>query len=84
MNIAFPKVLIFGQTFNDFSGGGITLTNLFEDWPVEDLAVISYPFMFHNSSTGVCRNYYQIGEEELAWRFPFSLIKQKFSSGKLN
>ena len=24
----YPKVFIFGQPFNNFSGGGITLTNL--------------------------------------------------------
>lgn len=79
----FKKVLIYGQTFNDFSGGGITLTNLFKDWPCEALAVISYPFMLHNSSTDVCRNYYQIGRDELTWRFPFSLVKQRFPSGKV-
>jgi len=79
----FKKVLIYGQTFNDFSGGGITLTNLFKDWPLEALAVISYPFMLHNSTTDVCRNYYQIGREELNWRFPFSLVKQRFPSGKV-
>ena len=79
----FKKVLIFGQTFNDFSGGGITLTNLFKEWPKEALAVLSYPFMLHNSSTDVCQNYYQIGNEELTWRFPLSLVKQKFPSGKI-
>lgn len=79
----YPKVLIFGQTFNDFSGGGITLTNLFKEWPKEKVAVLSYPFMIHNSSTDVCQNYYQIGHEELKWKFPFSLIKQKFPSGKI-
>lgn len=78
-----PKVLIFGQTFNDFSGGGITLTNLFKEWPIDALAVISYPFMFHNSSTDMCNNNYQIGLEELSWKFPFSLIKQEFTSGRI-
>ncbi len=77
------KVLIYGQTFNDFSGGGITLTNLFKDWPGEALAVISYPFMLHNSSSDVCQNYYQIGREELTWKFPFSLVKQQFTSGRV-
>lgn len=79
----YPRVLIFGQTFNDFSGGGITLSNLFKEWPVDSLAVVSYPFMLHNTTTDICRNYYQIGLEELKWKFPFSRIKQQFPSGKL-
>ncbi len=79
----YSKVLLFGQTFNDFSGGGITLAGLFKDWPKEKLAVISYPFMIHNSTTNICNNYYQIGEKELVWKFPFSLVKQKFPSGRV-
>lgn len=79
----YPRILIFGQTFNDFSGGGITLSSLFRDWPAENLAVMSYPYMLHNCSTNICRNYYQIGVEELKWKFPLSVIKKKFPSGKL-
>lgn len=79
----YPKVLIIGQTFNDFSGGGITLSSLFKDWPKERLANLSYPFMIHNSTTKICDTYYQIGKEEISWRFPFYLFKQKFESGRL-
>jgi glycosyltransferase involved in cell wall biosynthesis len=79
----YPRVLIYGQPFNDFSGGGITLSGLFRRWPADKLAVVSYPYMLHNSSTDICTNYYQIGQEELSWRFPFSKIKQKYRSGKL-
>jgi len=78
-----PRVLIFGQTFNNFSGGGITLSNLFKGWPKDRLAVLSYPFMLHESSTELCNNFYQLGSEELTWKYPFSLIKQKFSSGEI-
>ena len=28
----FPKVLILNQPFNNVSGGGITLSNLFKGW----------------------------------------------------
>jgi glycosyltransferase involved in cell wall biosynthesis len=81
---SYPRVIIFGQAFNDFSGGGITLSSLFKGWPLECLAVLSYPFMLHNSTTNICQNYYQIGIDELTWRLPFSLVKQKFSSGRLH
>ena len=38
-NKEYPKVLLFGHSFNNFSGMGITLTNLFADWPKEKIAV---------------------------------------------
>lgn len=79
----YPRLLIFGQTFNNFSGGGITLTNLFKGWPKEKVAVLSYPYMLHNSSTGLCSNLYQLGNEEIKYKFPMSLIKQKFPSGQI-
>jgi hypothetical protein len=35
----FPKVLIFGQPFNNKHGGGITLSNLFSGWDKDKIAV---------------------------------------------
>ena len=35
----YPKILIIGQPFNKNSGGGITMSNLFNGWPNESLAV---------------------------------------------
>ena len=37
----FPKVLLLGHSFNDFTGMGITLTNLFHDWPTEQIGIMS-------------------------------------------
>ena len=37
----FPRVLLFGHDFNDKTGMGITLTNLFANWPSENIAVFS-------------------------------------------
>lgn len=34
-----PRVLIWGHSFNDYSGMGITLTNLFSNWPKERIGV---------------------------------------------
>lgn len=37
----YPRVLVVaGYGFNQTSGGGITLTNLFEGWPADRLAII--------------------------------------------
>lgn len=37
----YPKVLIFGHTFNDCTGMGVTLTNLFADWPSDKLCIFA-------------------------------------------
>jgi len=80
----YPRVLIFSQPFNTVSGGGITLTNLFTAWPKDKIAVLSYPFMLKNITTDICDTYYQIGNEELHWLFPFSIIKERYNSGPIN
>lgn len=79
----FPKILIFSQPFNNFSGGGITLTNLYHGWPKEKMAVLTYPFMLQGHSTDVCDNYYQIGQDEYKWAFPLSVFKQRYPSGEI-
>ena len=77
----YCKVLIFGQTFNDKYGGGITLTNLFKGWPREKIAVADTGHMMYDISTEVCDTYYQLGIEEFKWRFPFVFFQRKFPSG---
>lgn len=37
--IKYPRILIFGHSFNNYTGMGITLTNLFADWPKGNIAV---------------------------------------------
>lgn len=77
----YKKVLIFGQPFNDFSGGGITLTNLFKGWPEDKIAVAFLGHGLFNVTTDICKVYYQLGREEHKWLFPFNLIQRKFESG---
>lgn len=77
----YPRVLIFGQPFNDFSGGGITLTNLFKGWPKGKIAVTFIGHGLFNVTTDVCDTYYQLGKDEHKWIFPFNLIQRKFESG---
>lgn len=76
-----PKVLIFGQPFNTFSGGGITLTNLFRGWAKEKIAVAYMGHGLYTVTTDVCGTYYQLGTEEYKWVFPFNLIQRQFPSG---
>ena len=76
-----PKVLIFGQPFNNHTGGGITLSNLFMGWPMDRIAVTYLGHGLINVTTNVCDTYYQLGSEEHKWIFPFNLIQRKFRSG---
>lgn len=75
------KVLIFGQSFIDSSGGGITLTNLFKGMPKDKIAVAFLGHGLSNITTDICEVYYQLGCEEHQWLFPFNLIQRKFESG---
>jgi glycosyltransferase involved in cell wall biosynthesis len=77
----YPKILIIGQPFNNYSGGGITLTNLFKGWPKDKLAVAATGHVLYDISTDVCNLYYQLGEKEQKWIFPFNLVQKSFSSG---
>lgn len=79
-----PRVLIFGQSFNSNTGGGITLSNLFHDWPKENLAVVVTSHAIDNISLPFCDNYYFIGSEENSWKFPFKYFQRNMPSGQLD
>lgn len=75
-------MLIIGQPFDNQTGGGITLTNLFSGWNKEKLAVVFPCYLMTESvNFDICQNYYQIGNLEYNWRFPFNFIKRKYYSG---
>ena len=77
-----PKVLIIGQPFNNDTGGGITLSNLFSGWDKDKIAVACSPYILQdNIDTEICDTYYQLGRKEGKWRFPFNLFNRKYSSG---
>lgn len=78
-----PKVLIYGQSFNSNTGGGVTLSNLFSKWRKEDLAVLCTSHANGNITKEICDNYYFIGSDELKWKFPFGLFQRNSKSGKL-
>jgi glycosyltransferase involved in cell wall biosynthesis len=79
-----PNILIIGQSFNNNTGGGITLSNLLAGWPRNKLAVICSVYELNRTTNlKICDNYYQLGREEHKWIFPFNLIKRKYPSGKV-
>lgn len=80
--MTLPKVLIIGQPFNNNTGGGITLSNLFDGWDRDKLAVACSAYLLlDNIDTEVCNTYYQLGCKEHKWRFPFNFLQRKYSSG---
>jgi glycosyltransferase involved in cell wall biosynthesis len=81
MNSIYPRVLIFGQPFNNYSGGGITLTNLFKGWPKDKIAVANMGHGLSNITTDICDTYYQLGKEEHKWKFLLNLFQKTFPSG---
>ncbi|MDD5595514.1 MAG: hypothetical protein PHY94_04620, partial [Candidatus Omnitrophica bacterium] len=57
--ISYPKVLIFSpQPFNYLTGFGITVSNLFKNWPGDCLACAYTQDMVADDS--VCRNHFRI------------------------
>ncbi|HXT85336.1 MAG TPA: glycosyltransferase [Verrucomicrobiae bacterium] len=81
--MVLPKVLIIGQTFNNTSGGGITQSNLFSGWDPAKLAVTCTAHLLRDSDFDICGSYYQLGQGEHKWAFPFNYLQRKFPSGVL-
>ena len=81
MTKKIPKVLIFGQSFNKNTGGGITLSNLFSGWPKDKIAVANIGHGMRDVDFSVCVNYYLLGEKEYKWVFPFNKLQRQFESG---
>ncbi|MDO9154791.1 MAG: glycosyltransferase [Paludibacter sp.] len=75
----YPKVLIIGEVFKLNSGGGITMSNLFADWPSGNLSVLSERTQEANGK--VCENYYHLGKSEIRFKFPLSVFNPLSNSG---
>lgn len=71
----FPRVLIFSSSvFNEFTGGGVFLSNLFRGWPLDRLAAAHGDSFEEDHS--VCGNFFRLGPEELRPLFPLSLFRR--------
>ena len=82
MNTEYPKVLIIGQSFEKKTGGGVTLSNLFQGWPEDRIAVAATNI--DCSQYSICKKYYQLGYKENKWIWPINLVyKPKGISGAL-
>lgn len=78
------KILILNQPFDNITGGGITLSNLFANWEKEKLAVACSGYLLTDQTdTKLCDYYYQIGSKEREWVFPFNLFSRTYYSGPI-
>lgn len=68
----YPRVLIFGGGFDSYSGGGITLSNLFRGWPVSRLAVVDSTA--RDGTAAVACAEYRLGTLEQRWAWPLSHV----------
>lgn len=58
------------------------MSNLFNGWDKEKLAVTCSAYLLlDNIDTAVCNTYYQLGNKEHKWRFPFNYLQRKYPSG---
>lgn len=67
-----PRVLVVGTSFDLVTGGGITLTNLFHDWPQDRLAVASP--MPCELEPAPCGRQYVLGRDEIRWFWPLGRL----------
>src|ERR1700760_2829997 len=73
----FPRVLfVTPLAFNDFTGGGVTFSNLFRGWPKDRLFTVHADAL--PVSTDTCVNYFVLGSEELPLAGPLQALRRLF------
>ncbi|HUR11413.1 MAG TPA: glycosyltransferase, partial [Flavitalea sp.] len=78
-DVFFPKILLVGISFDQSSGCGITLSNLFKKWDRSRLAIANeFPA---KDDYSMAEHVYQLGYDENRRRFPFNLFQKKTPSG---
>lgn len=79
---SFPRILLLSASvFNPYSGGGITLTNLFRGWPRDSIAMIHQDSI--GPDTSICDNYYRLTAEEVGFFWPLRLFQRSRSESGL-
>ena len=75
----YPRVLFITPcAFNQITGGGVTFSNLFKDWPKNKIATITGDAI--PVSKNVCDNYYFLTSKDLNYKRPFTFLLQKSNS----
>ncbi|MCE5345222.1 MAG: glycosyltransferase [Bacteroidales bacterium] len=80
----YPKTLILGNPFNNKSGGGITMSNLFNGWPKDRLALATNANVYFEADFSICENYYQLGFNGKLHPFPLNIVLPGVYCGPIN
>jgi glycosyltransferase involved in cell wall biosynthesis len=75
----YSRVLIVGETFRNNGGGGVTLRNLFNKWPADKIGVVTN--FISETDPGTNYLFYQLGDKEIKYPFPFSSFQTNIMSG---
>lgn len=71
----YPKVLLLCD-FNYKSPNGITINNLFREWPKNLIALACFNNTIEQAYTPNIRRYYCFGKKEFKYLWPFGLLKK--------
>ena len=67
----YPRVLVVSSSnFNQYTGAGILLTNLFKGWPISNIAIIHKDDFSNNES--LCNRTYKLSFKD--YSFPLSIL----------
>lgn len=80
---SYPKVLFITTcSFNKISGGGITFSNLFNGWPIENIATVHCDD--NVSSNNICNTYYKLTSREIHYLGFRKTSRSNFSNSTSN
>ena len=82
--IADLKILVIGQPFNDFSGGGITLKNLFFFIDKENRYLTTNTHRVLKNDFNLCSNVYLLGKSEVNIPLIFRPLLKNLDSGEFS
>ncbi len=80
-HVNYPRTLILGNPFNNKSGGGITMSNLFKGWPKDKIALVTNANVSFEADFSICENYYQLGFNGKLHPFPLNIVLPKVFCG---
>lgn len=73
-DVPYKKVLVFsGEPFNRITGFGITINNLFKDWPSNSIANVYYNSTIKYDDT-ICEKSYKLGSSEYKSSLLYSVM----------
>jgi glycosyltransferase involved in cell wall biosynthesis len=75
----YPKILFLDSTLHNNNGTGITLTNLFLNWPKESLFMLADKSVGELEHNCLDANLFILTNEEHDHKFPFNMFKKRIT-----